>query len=333
LLYGHLSVVVFIVVSGFSLAVAPAGREWRLRGLSRFAHRRAWRILPPYWAALTLSLALAWLVVPQPDTGEPTLRSVVVFGSLLQDVFGAPSPNGAFWSIAVEAHLYLGFPLLLLVRRRLGALVTVGATVVPVIALGLLAPRVPVLGEVMRLTPQFAVLFALGLVTAGVLRGGDKARPVPWHWLAILAGCPILVTLALRGPRWWDAHLFWIDLVTGPAAALLIAAIATRSALPLVRVLDARPLRELGLFSYSLYLIHAPIVVSINEKIIKGRIPEGLPTLAATLAVAVPASVGAAWLFSKLFEIPFQRHRDWKSLRVACQRRLQRPRRPAVSDQ
>src|SRR5690349_3622815 len=99
LLYGHLAVVVFIALSGFSLAVAPARRDWQLGGKARFAHRRAWRILPPYWAALVFSLIIAWAVVPQPGSAEPNGKAVAVYGLLLQDVFGSSVPNGAFWSI------------------------------------------------------------------------------------------------------------------------------------------------------------------------------------------------------------------------------------------
>ena len=120
LIYGHFAVVVFIVLSGFSLAIAPARSRWQLRSVRDFARRRAWRILPPYWAALAFSLAVAWWVVAQPDTHEPTAKSVVVYGFLVQDVFGSPSPNGAFWSIAIEAQLYLLFPLLLLRRTTVG---------------------------------------------------------------------------------------------------------------------------------------------------------------------------------------------------------------------
>src|SRR5439155_604804 len=61
-IYGRFAVVVFIVLSGFSLALSPARHGWRLDGLSRFAHRRARRILPAYWAALAFSLAVAWLI-------------------------------------------------------------------------------------------------------------------------------------------------------------------------------------------------------------------------------------------------------------------------------
>src|SRR6185312_12443555 len=51
-IYGRFAVVVFIVLSGFSLALSPARHGWRLGGASRFAYRRARRILPAYWAAL-----------------------------------------------------------------------------------------------------------------------------------------------------------------------------------------------------------------------------------------------------------------------------------------
>ena len=117
LIYGHLAVVVFIVLSGFSLAIGPLASGWRLRSVGEFARRRAWRILPPYWAALVFSLAVAWWIVTQPGTHEPTAKSVAVYGFLVQDLFGSPSPNGAFWSIAIEAQLYILFPLLLFVRR------------------------------------------------------------------------------------------------------------------------------------------------------------------------------------------------------------------------
>ena len=47
-IYGRFAVVVFIVLSGFSLGLAPARSGWRLDSVAKFAHRRAWRILPPY---------------------------------------------------------------------------------------------------------------------------------------------------------------------------------------------------------------------------------------------------------------------------------------------
>ncbi len=121
LLYGHMAVAVFIVVSGFSLALAPMNNDGRLSGgLRHFFRRRAWRILPPYWAALMLSVIVAALFL-QPGTGAAALgKSFAVHGLLLQDVVGSASPNGALWSIAVEWQIYFVFPLLLLLGRRIG---------------------------------------------------------------------------------------------------------------------------------------------------------------------------------------------------------------------
>lgn len=307
LVYGHLAVVVFIVLSGFSLAVAPARAGWRLDDLRQFARRRARRILPPYWPALLLSCVVAWTLVPQPGEGPPTVKSVLVYGLLLQDVFGAPSPNGAFWSIAIEAQLYLALPLMLLVLRRFGAVAMLTAVALPVAAIGVLAPSSSFVHLFLRFTPQFAALFALGVLAAGVVSPG--ARALPWHWLSLLAAAPVVAWIAIAGPVWTVHHYYWIDLAAGPAVAMALAAIATGRPTPLVRFLDTRPIRSLGSFSYSLYLIHAPIVVTIHQLVIEPHVAEGLPEFLATFALAVPAAVVGARLFAAVFELPFTRRK------------------------
>src|SRR3954447_16054348 len=140
-IYGRFAVVVFIVLSGFSLALSPARHGWRLDGLSRFARRRARRILPAYWAALVFSLAVAWFVVAPPGQGAPGAKSVLVNGLLAQNLVAAPSPNRSFWSMAVEAQLYVVFPLLLLMVRRWGAAAMVGAVTVAVATVGIWGPH------------------------------------------------------------------------------------------------------------------------------------------------------------------------------------------------
>jgi peptidoglycan/LPS O-acetylase OafA/YrhL len=322
LLYGHFAVVVFIVLSGFSLAVSPARSGWRLGGIATFFNRRAWRILPPYWAALLFSLVIAWAVIPQPGQQAPTGRSVVIYGLLLQDVFGSPSPNGALWSIAVEAQLYLVFPLMLLVLRKAGAAVMLGAVTLVVVAVGALAPAVPAVDLLMRLTPQFAALFAMGAVCAGIVRAEERTSRLAWHWFAAAAAAPVLLLIVVAGPAWVVANFFWVDLAIGPAAGLLLTGIATGRPVWLVRLLDTRPIRRLGSFSYSLYLIHSPLVVMLNRLVVAPRAQPGMPTFLLTLALAVPVSVGAAWLFASVFELPFQRHRSWKGLRDAVRARF-----------
>jgi peptidoglycan/LPS O-acetylase OafA/YrhL len=323
-LYGHLAVVFFLVLSGFSLGISPARSGWRLGGTLRYARRRAWRILPPYWAALAFALVIAWAVVPEPHSGPPTDRSVVVYGLLLQDVLRAPVPNGAFWSIAVEAELYLVLPLLLLIRRRVGATAVLAAVTAPVIAAGLLAPSVASVSPVDKwtgLAPQLAPLFAVGVVAAGIVAASDRVRGLPWHWLATLAAAPVALLVIGRGSVWTVHHFFWIDLAAAPAMAMLLAAVATGRPAPLVWLLATRPVRSLGSFSYSLYLIHLPIVVVVSHKLATPHAAPGLPRFWVTLALAVPISLVTARLFAAVFEIPFQRHRSWPRLREAAQAR------------
>ena len=135
LLYGHMAVAVFIVVSGFSLALAPMRNGGALPGgVRRFLRRRAWRILPAYWAALILSVPVTALLL-SPDLGPgAAARSLGVHGLLLQDVVGSEAPNGALWSIAIEWQIYFVFPLILLVARRTSLDIAVMITALVVLA-------------------------------------------------------------------------------------------------------------------------------------------------------------------------------------------------------
>ncbi|HEX4670989.1 MAG TPA: acyltransferase [Solirubrobacteraceae bacterium] len=308
-IYGRFAVVVFIVLSGFSLALSPARHGWRLDGVSRFALRRARRILPAYWAALVFSLAVAWLVVPQPGQGAPGAKSVFVNGLLVQNIVGAPSPNRSFWSIAVEAQLYVVFPLLLLMVRRWGAVVMVATVTLVVAAVGILGPHVARLDVfVIQSPPDLAALFAVGVLAAGIVGASAARRSWPWAWLALAAAAPVLATIWWQGSVWTLDHLFWIDLALAPAVACLLAGLATGHARRLLRLLDTRPLRSLGASSYSLYLTHGPIVVVVYQQLVAGRIRQGVPAFVVTLALAVPLTIVFARVFASVFETPFRRH-------------------------
>jgi peptidoglycan/LPS O-acetylase OafA/YrhL len=323
LIYARFAVVVFIVLSGFSLSVSAARSGWGLGGLSRFAHRRAWRIIPPYWAALVFSLLMTWLVVSQPGWPIANGKSVVVDGLLLQDAFNEPSPNRAFWSIAIEAQLYVVFPLLLLMIRRVNAIAMVAVVTLPIATLAILGMHIPLLGSfVVRDTPDLAALFAMGILAAGILTASERYRSWPWHWLAFGAAAPVLVTIGLQGSVWTIHYLFWVDLALGPAIGCLLAAVATDRPRALVRLLTTRPLRSLGSFSYSLYLTHWPIVIAVYYGFLAGRVRPGVPTFLVLLAIVAPLTIVFARLFAAVFELPFRKHRGWAPLRDAITHRI-----------
>ncbi len=318
-IYGRFAVVVFIVLSGFSLALSPARHGWRLDGVSRFARRRARRILPAYWAALAFSLAVAWLILPQPGQAVPGTKSVLVNGLLVQNIVGAPSPNRAFWSMAVEAQLYILFPLLLLMVRRWGAIAMVSTVTLVVAAVGIFGPHISRLDTfVIQSPPDLAALFAVGILSAGIVGASRARRDWPWARLALAAVVPVLATIWWQGSVWTLDHLFWVDLALGPAIACLLAGLATARPggwAPILRLLDARPLRNLGASSYSLYLTHAPIVAIVSEKIVAGRVHRGVPAFVVTLALVLPLTIVFARVFASVFETPFRARHSSSAVR------------------
>ena len=323
-IYGRFAVVVFIVLSGFSLALSPARHGWRLDAASRFAQRRARRILPPYWAALAFSLAVAWLIVPQPGHGVPDAASVMANGLLVQNVWLTHSPNAAFWSMAVEAQLYIAFPLLLLLVRRWGGWAMVATVALIVAAVGIVGPHVAYLDTfLVQSPPDLAALFAVGVLTAGIVGASAARRDWPWPRLALAAAIPVLVVIWWQGSVWTLDHLYWVDLSLGPAIACLLAALATGRPAGLVRALDARPIRSLGTFSYSLYLTHAPIVAIVCERILAGRVATGVPFFLISLALVLPLTIGFARAFAAAFELPFQRPRTTSGARAQPAARAQ----------
>jgi peptidoglycan/LPS O-acetylase OafA/YrhL len=321
--YGRGAVAVFIVLSGFSLGLGPARSGWRLKSIATYAHRRVWRILPPYWAALGFSLLVTWYVLAQPHLPVPNGKSVVVYGLLVQDVFVVGSPNRAFWSIAIEAQLYVLLPLLLLLVRRVSAPAMVGLVAAIVVTIGVLAPHVELMNTALvKFTPDLAVLFAVGLLAAGIVAASERTRSRPWARYALAAAVPAIVLMVVKGSVWSYFNLFWLDLAWAPAIGCFLAAVATSRPRFVVRFLNSRMSRTLGCCSYSLYLTHAPIVIAVSYGLVRGRVTSGTPMFFVLVAILLPLTVCFARIFAAVFEIPFQRHRGWLPLRRAMSARL-----------
>jgi peptidoglycan/LPS O-acetylase OafA/YrhL len=338
LLYGHLAVAVFIVVSGFSLALAPLRDGGRLPGgMRRFIRRRAWRILPAYWVALAISTIVAVAVLHSVTGPDAVARSVAVHGLLLQDAIHSQAPNGAFWSIAVEWQIYFLFPLLLWVARRRGVGPAVALTIGVVVAAHLVAQAGPPFDKIDHLTPQFLALFALGVLAVHLGRGPRAAQlRRPLGALAALAFAAVVALAAILGSQRMVASYFSVDLLFGLGAACLLGTLCAGGAAWIRRLLASRAAAKLGLFSYSVYLMHAPVVGVLDRYVVS---PMALPPLArfATLvAIGVPVVLGVCWGFHLLFEAPFLRRRDLRSLRAVSLVRPRLPRRvrttPAVAD-
>jgi peptidoglycan/LPS O-acetylase OafA/YrhL len=250
-------------------------------------------------------------VVAQPGWPIPTGRSVLVNAGLTQDVFLVPSPNRTFWTIAIEAQLYVLFPLLILLARRVHPAAMLAAVCVPVLTLGALAQRGDAYAAhlVSQYTPDLAVLFAIGAAAAGVLPNAARAAR-PWGLYTVLLAVPPATLVAVAGSTWTIDHFFWVDMTLGPAIACLLIAAATRRARLVWWVLDSRPVRRLGTFSYSLYLTHGPILIALYYGWLRVRVDPGVPTFLVLSVLGIPITVAFAAVFAAVFELPFQRHRS-----------------------
>lgn len=293
--WGGYCVAVFITISGFCLMLPVTRAANTLRGgAPRFYWKRIRRILPPYYIALLCSI----LLYPTLTRGVVTfhellhnpLRHSIVMHVLLVHNWSELTKynfNGPLWSVAVECQIYVLFPLMVLLWHRFGA-------VRSVVGIGLVSCTAAVLlgyhGNV-----HYLLLFALGMW--GAECAGDPRR---LRWSAALI-VPCIAGLVVGTVRWPLLG----DVCVGALTALLLAREATESRSRIRQLLSWQPLRSVGLFSYSIYLMHDVPLLMLG--VYMGRIglwPAGWRYLFFA-STAVPLLLGACYVFYLLFERPF----------------------------
>jgi peptidoglycan/LPS O-acetylase OafA/YrhL len=118
-------VTVFFFLSGF-LITTLLRMEWIRTGtisVSRFYIRRAFRILPPLYCAIALAIAAAKLGILHTEVQWRAVVAIQLFlTNFAEQVPGLTIPLGLspLWSLAVEEHFYLLFPVLYLALTKSG---------------------------------------------------------------------------------------------------------------------------------------------------------------------------------------------------------------------
>ncbi|MFC7594478.1 acyltransferase family protein [Terrabacter sp. GCM10028922] len=306
--FGGAGVDIFIVLSGFCLTL-PLLRAGRVRDLQprRFFRRRAYRLLPAYYAAVALVMALELVPALRERLVSRDLTPVdaVTHLTLTFPFFGdtLSSVNGSLWSISLEATLYLGFPLLLLVHRRLGMrgalLVTLGVAL---------------------LWGAFGVWWTGQAHPAGFLPSTDKLFPARWFQFALGMWAATLVTSPRAGhvsragialPVALAVGLAGYAAGWGPVSALGFGVVAVCLLVLLARVpgrvFESGPLRwltALGVISYSFYLLHQPVLL-LSSGLARPDEWGIAPTTLVALTVAGTATVLVAAAFYHAIEKPF----------------------------
>jgi len=293
--HGVYGVDLFFVLSGFCLAY-PYLRAPRRLDLVRFFTRRLVRIIPPYYAAIAFFALALWAGPPAfihfvfpPQSGWRLLSQVL---------FLDRNPHflsGTFWTLAIELRWYLAFPLVLwlwTVSPRAFAVVLVAAIV---------AFRWTTAGA----ADLYALpAFMLGIVAADAAVRRSVSAATAWLGLVLLLALTIPIEWFL-GPPHFDPPLRELDVrnYLPPQrtlwqfiafCAMLLAGISASSQ----KLLGWRPLAFCGEASYSLYLVHYPVVLALRSSRV---LPDGSFLEAAVLLVA---GLGAGLLFWRLVEYP-----------------------------
>lgn len=311
--FGRMAVSMFIVLSGFCLMLPVVSRHDSPFRPAQFLWRRFRRIVPTYLAALALSLALALTVISRAtgthwDVSVPvTPDGLVLHVLLLQDLYASNQINHAFWSIALEWHIYFLFPVLVMLWQWCGPWVT---TLGSAALLYTIWARIGIPNDLpIIFLPQFVLLFNLGMLAATVVSSQHRTvlhTPAGMRWFAV-AGVACLATCAYIALRGEDS--FYPDLLGALTVCGLLIACSFSPSSPLSRMFGWRPLVAIGMFSYSLYLIHAPLLQVIWQYAIAPLHLTPARAFALLVSIGVLCILGAAYLFFFAFERPFMARR------------------------
>ena len=309
LIPGTFGVTVFFFLSGY-LITTLLRQEWATSGrisLQQFYVRRVVRIFPPLYVSLVFASAVTLVgILPAALTWKAFAAQALFFANYYKIYwagYGMPPGMLVLWSLAVEEHFYLGFPLLYLAMQRWRVAPARQAAALLVLSLVVLGWR-------------YALVRVLGVDVSGTGQGWDAG----WHRLAestdtrldsILFGCilaiwgnpalepsrlserawkRVLVPLGLAGllfsflyraPEFRETARYTVQGLA--LVPIFVAAIRYPGWWPF-RPLNWRWVAHLGAVSYTFYLVHDTFLETAARWIGRPTVAGAVLSLAATLA-------------------------------------------------
>jgi len=264
--HGYLGVDLFFVLSGFIIThvylanLAVPNRQ----AMQIFLWHRFIRLYPVHVTVLLGLVVMVYVAhalhIPLNEPDQWRGSSLIWHLTLLHawgmlEVTGWNQPS---WSISAEWFAYLLFPLLapalMLIRDRLTALVTAVAALAAMAAIFALTgwSLINELGapSLLRISGEF--LCGAALCRAVALGNGLPAVSGDTFGIAALLAFFL------------GAYLGFADMALIVFLAILIFRTATAAG-PLASFLGSRPLVWLGEISYSLYMVHFPLLIAIRR--------------------------------------------------------------------
>ena len=317
---GYLGLGIFFFLSGYlitTLLRLEAERTGRI-DLRGFYLRRVFRIFPPFYVVLLLALGLAAVGVLR---GSEDLHAwpfqvlhVTNYYIIQSGWWNGIAPGTwVYWSLAVEEHFYLVFPLLYLLLRRAGVsrrgqALTLGVLCAAVLAwrcwlvfgLHVSQDRVYVATDTRVDSILFGCILALwGNPALDATSLSERA----WKrgWLPAGLGL-LLLSVVIRQPEYSQTLRYTLQgLALMP---LFIAAVRYPEWGPF-RLLNHAWVRFLGTLSYSLYLLHTAVIYGVRQWISAPAFLQGslalILCLLAAFAIYHAVELPSARLRKRLF--------------------------------
>jgi peptidoglycan/LPS O-acetylase OafA/YrhL len=326
---GGLGVSAFFFLSGYLITTLMRVEQARTQAVSLrgFYARRVLRIVPPMWITLGLGLLLVLAGVLPASGGnglDPRgLAAQFLFLNNYTDGFGLSGavPGMPVWSLAVEEHYYLAFPLLYVaVLRRLpnarAAQLCLALCVLVLLVRGAHALAGDPLDQLYYWshTRVDSILAGscLALYRNPVLDGAAAWRPRRRETL--LAAALLLATLAIRHELFRQTIRYSLQSL----AFFVLFAAVLQSRGRMARFLSSAPLKLVGDYSYSLYLSHLLLLTLVMA--LTGTASRGAAALVAYPLAFVYAAAMYRWVDQPLARVRRALHRGGYRLRPMAAR-------------
>ncbi|HET7788152.1 MAG TPA: acyltransferase [Myxococcales bacterium] len=277
---GGLGVTTFFFLSGF-LITTLMRKELEETGQVSFRHfylRRALRILPPFYTVLLGAALLSSVgVLAGPPQLHPLLAQAFHFANywtVRHGYDGQVGGTGVYWSLAVEEHFYLLFPMIFILLHRFLKSPRSRAAFLWAACLGILAWRcvlvfgadvIPNRTYLASDTRFDSILFgcALALVGNPALDPATETSRARWLRLGLPASVALMLgSLLFREPRFRETFRYSLQgLALYP---LFICAVRNPQWGPF-RLLNHPVARRIGALSYSLYLLHHVVIFGVKH--------------------------------------------------------------------
>jgi peptidoglycan/LPS O-acetylase OafA/YrhL len=301
----------FFVLSAFLLGRPFLLAESTPPRYGRFLLDRFLRIAPAYYVALALAVLAVRLGFP--GNWRPVQLGWNAAFLANYDVDSIFSFNPVLWTLAVEVQFYLLLPWMARAfRSRWWPLSLAVCFLVSILFRGLAfhdgSPRLNFMGTFWL--PAFLGHFGVGLAASRIRKVPRPGWFVPLGLLLVLA--PVLLWIP-PGSTSLGSESLGGQVLVRPLAAVGFAVLVLAAASPgaFARLLRWRPLTLLGDMSYSLYLVHLPVLITLWRFVPATRHPYLF-----SVGVVVFSCLAAAALYWGV-ELPAER---WRHRRKAAAR-------------